>query len=367
MTTVDRGTGPQLLLHSMVRGGYLHLGSDGDGSFTSYGYYASSLYSFDDPTQFLQVTAAGDRNEDGYQDLVAVNRQSGELLLLEGDMYGNARYKTRLAAAGTAHRLPATVYDHTYDYDQDYTSDLYAVRSAEPTDLSRYPGTGTGTFGPRRDHEYLIDGITLIETAGDMNGDWLPDLLIRYDDGLLSTHAGGNDWDQGGGITDVGTGWNKMSAILGGQDYTGDGKPDIVAREAATGYLWLYPGTGEGGVGSRTRIGTGWNAMRELTAVGDLDHDGHADLLAARTSDGCLYLYRGNGKGGFSGTVKVGCGWNKMNALAAIGDADRDGHVDLLARRAADGALILYKGNGAGGFPSSKSVGTGWNSIKFIA
>jgi hypothetical protein len=52
-----------------------------------------------------------------------------------------------------------------------------------------------------------------------------------------------------------------MDAILGPGDFNGDAKADLIARETATGALWLYPGNGRGGFGTATRIGRGWNAM----------------------------------------------------------------------------------------------------------
>ena len=54
-----------------------------------------------------------------------------------------------------------------------------------------------------------------------------------------------------------GTGWNVFSALVGAGDVNGDGRADLLARERATGYLWLYPGNGTGGSLPRVRIGTG--------------------------------------------------------------------------------------------------------------
>ncbi|MFI1103992.1 hypothetical protein [Streptomyces melanogenes] len=48
---------------------------------------------------------------------------------------------------------------------------------------------------------------------------------------------------------------------LVGADFNGDGKGDLAAVEAppgSTGAFYLYPGTGNTTLGSRTRIGTGW-------------------------------------------------------------------------------------------------------------
>ena len=52
-----------------------------------------------------------------------------------------------------------------------------------------------------------------------------------------------------------------------------------------------------------------------------------------------------------------------MNALIAPGDFDRDRTVDVLAREASTGHLWLYPGNGAGGWRPRVLANTGWNSV----
>jgi hypothetical protein len=49
-----------------------------------------------------------------------------------------------------------------------------------------------------------------------------------------------------------------MTAIVGVGDFNGDGHPDLVGRDAA-GDLWLYPGNGAGGFRAAVKIGRGWN------------------------------------------------------------------------------------------------------------
>jgi hypothetical protein len=46
-------------------------------------------------------------------------------------------------------------------------------------------------------------------------------------------------------------------------DLNGDGKADLLARDTS-GVLWFYPGNGKGSFSTRTRIGSGWNAMNAL-------------------------------------------------------------------------------------------------------
>ena len=64
-------------------------------------------------------------------------------------------------------------------------------------------------------------------------------------------------------------GWNGMTAIVGAGDFNGDGHPDLVARDG-TGRLWLFPGNGTGGFLATRLIGSGWSAMSAIIATADL-------------------------------------------------------------------------------------------------
>jgi hypothetical protein len=80
-----------------------------------------------------------------------------------------------------------------------------------------------------------------------------------------------------------------------------------MARKHATGDLWLYRGT-SAGFGAAVRVGNGWNAMRNLTGVGDFDRDGYNDLFAVEGATGKLFRYPGRGMS-FGPRVQVGSGW----------------------------------------------------------
>ncbi|HEU4668825.1 MAG TPA: S8 family serine peptidase, partial [Arthrobacter sp.] len=102
--------------------------------------------------------------------------------------------------------------------------------------------------------------------------------------------------------------------VAAARDFTGDGKPDLLARES-NGVLWTYPGTGDGLFGWRIRVGEGWNVMSAISAAGDLTGDGKPDLTA-RDTNGTLWTYPGTGNGLFGSRIKVGDGWNVMTAIS---------------------------------------------------
>ncbi|MFJ5954989.1 chitobiase/beta-hexosaminidase C-terminal domain-containing protein [Paenarthrobacter sp. NPDC092416] len=147
------------------------------------------------------------------------------------------------------------------------------------------------------------------------------------------------------------------------KSFNGDTKNDVVARDSA-GTLWLYPGNGTGGWLTQTQMGTGWNSLNAIVPTKDFNGDGRSDILA-RDTNGVLWLYPGNGTGGLQARVQAGTGWSGFTLILAPGDFNGDGKADVLARTSA-GALMLYLGNGTGGFTSSIQVGTGWTSMTAI-
>lgn len=195
----------------------------------------------------------------------------------------------------------------------------------------------------------------------------LPPGLTMNADGLLSgipTTAGSSYFkvtSSNGTSPDAVT--STLSVIIKARDvrhdFNGDGKPDVLTRDG-NGTLWLYPGNGSGGWLPRMQVGQGWNVMSALIAPGDFSGDGKADLLA-RDSNGIMWMYPGNGRGGWLSRVQVGQGWNAMTAITAIGDFNLDGNPDILASTAW-GYFRLYPGTGTGGWLPPREIDHWWGS-----
>lgn len=140
------------------------------------------------------------------------------------------------------------------------------------------------------------------------------------------------------------------------KDYTGDAKNDVVARDNG-GTLWLYPGNGSGGWLTQRSLGTGWNLLNAIIPTKDFNGDGRSDVPRAipMAPSGSI---PGNGAGGLQPVVQAGTAWSGMTLILAPWDFSGDGKADVLARDSA-GVLWLYRGNGTGGFASSARSGLG--------
>jgi len=225
------------------------------------------------------------------------------------------------------------------DYDEDGAADLLSVTSSGVLQLVR--GNDRAGWRSRVNLSAGFGFADLVLLAGDFDGDTHPDVLARRrSDGELFLYPG----DGRGGLRPgrvIGAGWSTLTAVVAPGDFSGDGHPDLLARDGA-GILWLYRGTGTGGLLlGRTKVGAGWNGFDGITAVGDFDRSGTPDLVARDVTTKWLYLYRGNGAGGITIRAHINSGWGALQIMST-GDFDGDGLSDLIAR--SGNSLTLYRG-----------------------
>ncbi|MFF1482871.1 FG-GAP repeat domain-containing protein [Streptomyces sp. NPDC058301] len=142
--------------------------------------------------------------------------------------------------------------------------------------------------------------------------------LARDRGGVLWYYRGSGDgYTPFAPRTKVGGGWQVYSALVGAGDLTGDGRPDLLARDR-DGVLWLYRGTGDASspLAPRSRVGGGWNTYTAIVSAGDLTGNGTSDLIA-RDHAGGLWFYRGTGNPSapFQPRFAYGTGWNTYTTL----------------------------------------------------
>lgn len=239
------------------------------------------------------------------------------------------------------------------DFDRDGRADLLGV--AADGDLHFLGGTGAGFRAPATITSAW--GLRTHLTHTDLNDDSHSDLLVVRSDGALEFHQGSAA--VGGGFSSfalIGSGWDGVSHMVSGADYTGDGRHDVVA--VRDGVLRIHPGDGEGRLsGPVVTVGSGWGGIRHLIG-GDFNRDGRGDLVVIDEA-GMGWFYPG-GVGSFGARSSIGGGWG-FDAMTGGVDYNGDGRYDLLARTSG-GDLLLYPGDGAGGFGAPVPFGQGYGS-----
>ena len=298
----------------------------------------------------------------------------------------------------------------------DLTSDSLAdllVRDQEGVTRIR-PGTGRGGFAPPVESTRRFVGYARLTAVGDLDGDGHNDVVARSSEsGRLFRFAGNGE----GGFArpvQVGTGFGAYDLLAGAGDLTGDGRRDLVARDA-DGRLFVHPGDGKGGLGVRARVPGSWGGYDTITGYGDFNRDGRGDLVVRRASDGAAFVFPSRGDGTFghwlgplralsglgpvagagrvvgsrppdvvarrgddlvvvrnAGTVdtaplvRTGMRLRGVNAILNVGDWDRDGHGDLVTRTGA-GVLQLRRGSGDGRFADPQPIADGFEDVRLLA
>lgn len=264
------------------------------------------------------------------------------------------------APAKKASRTAAASVTPLFDVNGDGASDILYRGLSDTSYLKTFTG---------EDAEYYIDGAGYGEdfkdvvTAGDLDRDGQPELLTLSVTGKLSLLSANTAGTYRTGWS--GNGWNIYNKLVGVGDLTGDGNADLLARTYA-GALYLYPGNGTAGSGSpygaRISLGGGWNGFSQIVGGGDFNGDGRADLLAA-TPSGALYVYPGKGNGGFGNRTTSGTGWNMYNQLFVMTDESGS----YVVGRDSVGKTWIYPSNNAGGLGDRQQLGSNWQYTNLFA
>ena len=264
----------------------------------------------------------------------------------------------------TLTRLPYTPFG-VADWDRDGHQDIVA-RDQATGDLWLYPGLSSRfqTFTPPVKIGNTWHGYTSFGIA-DWDRDGHQDIVARHDGtGDLWLYPGESKRAASAAPrVRIGNGWQAYTPF-GVTDWNGDGHQDILTREEATGDLLTYPGQSKRYqiFVPRAKIGSTWRSNSPL-GLGDWDRDGHQDIVARSNDTGDQWLFRGKGPLGPSTAppVKIGNGWQGYTSFD-VADWDRDGHQDVIARQDATGDLWVYPGMSLT-TPSPISrvkIGNGW-------
>lgn len=295
---------------------------------------------------YVRDVVSGDLNGDGSRDLVTVDYNDEGVSVHLGNGLGGFSTRSVIDLGGGA--MSVAVADFNGDGDQD----LAVGRSGgTPDGVALLLGDGSGGFGPRADFAcpYPLD-----VAAADLDGDGKTDLVVTNTGaGAVAVLLG----DGSGGFGPAATYYTADAAhdrprSIGVGDFDGDGVPDVVTANDATGKVSVWLGDGDGSLGPATDVAVGYRAT--CVAVADLEGDGKKDLAVADWAANAVYVLCGDGSGGFAAPVSLATG-GSPTALVAC-DLSGDGKPDLATGNHASVSVLLQPPAITIGAPTAASV-----------
>jgi hypothetical protein len=198
-----------------------------------------------------------------------------------------------------------------------------------------------------------------IVAATDFNGDGHPDILWQ-DNNTGASMVWFMGGAQGATVTgSVAVGGATTWRIQAVADLNGDGHPDLVWQDPATGSTLVWFLGGAQGTTITGAVGLGGPTSFRIAAMPDLNGDGHPDLVWQDPTTGTTLVWFLGGAQGTTVTGAAGLGGPTSYRIAAMPDLNGDGHPDLIWQDPTTGITLVWFLGGAQGTAITGSGGLG--------
>jgi hypothetical protein len=244
--------------------------------------------------------AAGELNNDGFEDFVVANNDDGDVSVRLGN--GNGTFSSPADVSVGANPRDLVIDD----FDGDGVGDL-AVATLSGGVFIR-EGNGNGTF--TNEPDVAATGLDVVSGDLDLDGD--PDLVIGSQNaGQIQVRLGNGD----GTFTaapDAATGVAQIQEPLVA-DFNSDGLPDIAALLPSPASLVVRLGNGDGTFDVIPNLPLGGGVSPSMLVTADWDSDGNQDLAVRDSTtdlvDDQLLIRRGAGTAPLAGNLLVNGGF----------------------------------------------------------
>lgn len=185
----------------------------------------------------------------------------------------------------------------------------------------------------------------------DLNGDGAMDvILLSGESPSLTVILGqpGSKFAMGKRI-DVLAGASASALALG--DINEDGKVDVAVCHHDTDEVWLFFGKGDGTFQPPAKVTVPVKKPHcHAIVAADMNHDRHLDLVLAESSDNCVWVLLGDGKGRFVKSANSPISTDRHPYIVTVADFNRDDNPDIATPNWFGKSVGILLGDGKGQF-----------------
>ena len=152
--------------------------------------------------------------------------------------------------------------------------------------------------------------------------------------------------------------WSMRETFVGGSlqslaisDVNRDGAIDVVVSSIGRATVLLGDGTGSFAIAQRLSAALYSGDSPAWLEIADVNNDTFGDLVTANPESDRLLVFTGDGRGGFDEPQAWPTGGLDPRAVIAA-DFNRDGWLDLAAANSSSNLVTIHLNNGSGGFGS---------------